>query len=67
MAVYDNHYSMSMQVGYVGQDETGFVLNSFDKYPTQVYSSFNDTSYVVYELTDYIDVIKEKAKNKVVI
>ncbi len=66
MAVYDNHYAMSMQVGYVGMNEAGdgYMLNSFNKYPTQVYSSFNSTTYVIYELTDYINEIKENAIHK---
>ena len=62
MAVYDNHYAMSLQVGYIDfeKDDNGvstgsYMLNTFDKYLTPVYSDFNSTSYVTYELTDYID------------
>ena len=62
MAVYDNHYAMSLQVGYIDleKDESGastgsYLLNTFDQYLTPVYSDFNSTSYVTYELTDYID------------
>ena len=70
VAVYDNHYAMSMQTGYVtiGTDaETGeaaYTLKPFDKYQTPIYSNANSTNYVVYELTDYIDEIKTSAPNK---
>ncbi len=65
IAVYDNHYSMAMQVGYVGVDSTGsYMLNSFKSYCTPIYSECDSTSYVVYELTDYIYDIKENAANK---
>ncbi len=62
IAIYDNHYSMGAQFGFVANDgENGFVFNAFDKYITSIYSDFNSTSYVVYELTDYIQRIKENA------
>ena len=66
IAVYDNHYSMAMIPGYVYKEEdTGlYNLHSFEQYPCQVYSGFNSTSYVVYELTDYITEIKENAHNR---
>ena len=70
VAIYDNHYAMSMQAGYVtiGTDaETGeaaYTLKPFDKYQTPIYSSANATNYVVYELTDHIDEIKTSAPNK---
>ena len=66
IAVYDNHYSMAMIPGYVYKDaESGlYNLESFDQYPSQIYSSFNTTSYIVYELTDYVDDIKEGAHNR---
>lgn len=64
VAIYDNHYSMGAQFGYVGADENGeYVFNSFDKYVTAIYSDFNSTSYVVYELTDYVASIKENSIN----
>ncbi len=64
IAVYDNHYAMSMQVGYIRNDSTeGLILESFDEYLTPIYSEANSTSYVVYELTDYINEIK-KSYNK---
>ncbi len=68
MAVYDNHYAMAMQVGYIEDDivdgEKTYKLNTFDHYATPIYSVENGTTYVVYELTDCIDTIKEKASNK---
>ena len=66
MSVYDNHYAMCLQPGYVGlaDDGSGYMLQAFDRYMTPVYSSFNSTSYVVYELTDYIDEIKKNATNR---
>ena len=65
LAVYDNHYAMGLQVGYVGLDAAGtsYTLNAFDRYMTPVYSEFNTTNYVVYELTDYIDQIRKNATN----
>ena len=65
IAIYDNHYTMGMQVGYVGDDGTGsLLLNAFDQYIKAVYSDFNTTSYVTYELTDYVQKIKEGSYNK---
>ncbi len=62
LAVFDNHYSMAMQVGYVGlgviDGETTNVLRPFDQYITPIYSTKNSTTYVTYELTDYIFDIK---------
>ena len=52
-------------MGYVGttyNSSTGkyeFLLNGFDQYLTPIYSERNATSYVIYELTDYIDSIKK--------
>ena len=70
IAVYDNHYSMAMIPGYVYKEtdteseKVSYNLHGFDQYPSQIYSSFNSTSYVVYELTDYIQDIKENAHNR---
>ena len=62
VAIYDNHYSMGAQFGYVAVDSNGeFVFKAFDKYITSIYSDFNSTSYVIYELTDYVQQIKEDA------
>ena len=68
IAVYDNHYSMALQSGFVSYDPTDaeipFTLESFDKYLTPIYSEENSTTYVVYELTDHIYDIKKTAYNK---
>ncbi len=56
VAVYDNHYAMALQFGYIGMDTNGeATFFAFDRYPTQVYSDVNSTTYVTYELTDHID------------
>ena len=65
MAIYDNHYAMALQAGYVGTDSEGSpMFYSFDKYATPIYSEYNSTTYVQYELTDYIDEIMAGAYNK---
>ncbi len=66
--IYDNHYAMCSQVGYVTneEDEEGNlapVLNAFEQYMTPVYSERNSTTKVTFELTDYIYDIKSKATN----
>ncbi|MBQ2892666.1 MAG: leucine-rich repeat protein [Oscillospiraceae bacterium] len=69
MAIYDNHYAMAAQVGCVvnSTDEEGNAipeLKNFEQYMTPVYSQCNSTTYVTYELTDYIYQIKENSLNK---
>lgn len=69
VAVYDNHYAMSGQLGYIvsGQDENGNPipeLKPFSQYMTPIYSQENSTTYVTYELTDYIYQLKEDTINK---
>ena len=69
VSIYDNHYAMSCQLGYVGigQDENGEdtpELYNFEQYMTPIYSQRNDTTVVTYELTDYVYLLKEKALNK---
>ena len=67
LAVYDNHYSMALQPGFVSynpSDEVPFTLESFDKYLTPIYSEENSTTYVIYELTDHIYDIKATSYNK---
>ncbi|MBE6547426.1 MAG: hypothetical protein E7667_00910 [Ruminococcaceae bacterium] len=68
VAIYDNHYAMSAQFGYVEYDpsdtEVPFTFQTFDKYMTPIYSEEDSVSYVVYELTDYIYQIKNNAYNK---
>ncbi len=65
VAVYDNHYAMSSQLGFVtqGVDADGNAvaeMKSFDHYMTPIYSQRNSTTYVTYELTDYIYQLKEQ-------
>ena len=59
LSIYDNHYAMAVQAGQVTLEDGGFMLSSFGKYLTPVYSSFNSTSVVTIELTDYIEQIKQ--------
>ena len=71
VALYDNHYAMAMQFGYVGTlDEDGdgtvdnYEIKTFSQYMTPVYQTTrNTTTMVTYELTDYIYNIKEGAVN----
>ncbi len=68
VAVYDNHYAMASQLGYVtlGTDTDGnetVMLETFEQYMTPVYSQRNSTTYVTFELTDYIYEIKENSLN----
>ena len=68
VGIYDNHFSMASQLGYVtmGTDDDGnssVVMKAFDQYMTPVYSQRNSTTYVTYELTDYIYEIKENSLN----
>ena len=69
LSVYDNHYAMSGQLGYVtmGEDENGNAtpeMKSFEQYMTPIYSKRNDTTVVTVELTDYLYQIKSGAMNK---
>ena len=64
ISVYDNHYAMGMALGQIVPEtdpETDYIftMESFGKYITPVYSSYNSTSVVTVELTDYIQRIKE--------
>ena len=65
IAVYDNHYSMAMLPGYMyvttidGTETLDFM--AFDRYTTPIYSEKNSTTYVTYELTDYLDEIMASA------
>ena len=68
LKLYDNHYAMAAQLGYVTEstDEEGNVvpeLLSFEQYLTPVYSQKNSTTTVRLELTDYIYEIKEGSIN----
>ncbi len=69
MAVYDNHYTMAMMIGYVATDvdsegTVSYELKSFDSYLTPVYSVRDGVTYVEYELTDHIQDIKNNATHK---
>ncbi len=61
--IYDNHYAMAVQVGQIVAAEPGsrytYAMNSFSKYLTPVYSSYNSTSKVSIEITDYVEEIKK--------
>ena len=65
LSIYDNHYAMGVQLGQIEPADPGseytFQMNSFGKYVTPVYSSFNSTSTVTVELTDYVSQIKNSA------
>ncbi len=69
IAIYDNHYSMAACLGYAGMGTDGAgnaqaTFFNFDQYFNQIYSDYNSTSYLIYELTDHIDEIKSGATNK---
>ena len=62
--IYDNHYAMAVQFGHIVEpdDPTSippFSLSPFGKYMTPVYSSYNSTSKVTFELTDYVEELKK--------
>ncbi|MBQ8658108.1 MAG: leucine-rich repeat protein [Clostridia bacterium] len=64
LSIYDNHYSMGMQIGQIVASEDPkytFSMETFGEYVTPVYSSFNSTSVVTVELTDYISKIKDRS------
>ncbi|MBO5322694.1 MAG: leucine-rich repeat protein [Oscillospiraceae bacterium] len=67
-AIYDNHYAMAAQLGYVmmSTDENGEPmpeLKTFEQYMTPIFSQRNGITYVTFELTDYIYELKENAMN----
>ena len=67
-AIYDNHHAMSAQLGYVtmGEDENGNPMQemkAFEQYMTPIYSQENSTTYVTFELTDYLYDIKANSYN----
>ncbi len=65
IAVFDNHYAMAMQLGYAYQNAEGMIdIKTFEHMMTPVYSQENSTTYVEYELTDYVYEIKNSAYNK---
>ena len=69
VAVYDNHYAMCGQLGYVKltEDSDGNEapeLFGFEQYMTPIYSKENSTTYVTLDLTDYVYTIKDESYNK---
>ncbi len=69
IAVYDNHYAMAMQLGYTyrttdSDGEATIDVKAFEHYLTPVYSQKDSTTYVEYELTDYIYEIKDYSSNR---
>ncbi len=69
VGIFDNHYAMSAQLGYVtmAADADGNetpTLKTFQQYMEPVYSQYNSTTYVTFELTDYIYQLKEGSLNK---
>lgn len=68
VSIYDNHYTMAAQLGYVTvtTDENGNEipeLKPFEQYMTPVYSKEDSTTKVTFELTDYLQTIKEGSIN----
>ena len=67
--IYDNHYAMCSQIGYVTEEadadgNVGPAMKTLEQYMTPVYSERNSTTKVVFELTDYIYDIKNNATTK---
>ena len=67
--IYDNHYAMSSQIGYVTEEEDADgnlapAMKTFEQYMTPVYSERNSTTKVTFEVTDYIYDIKNNATKK---
>ncbi|MBO5090914.1 MAG: leucine-rich repeat protein [Clostridia bacterium] len=58
LAVYDNHYSMGMQIGYISNEKE---FLPFETYMVPIYSERNGTTYVEYEITDFIYDIKNNS------
>ncbi|MBQ4600589.1 MAG: leucine-rich repeat protein [Oscillospiraceae bacterium] len=68
IGIYDNHYAMSAQVGYVAaatdsEGNSTAEMKTFDQFLTPVYSQEDSVTYVTYELTDHIFELKENAMN----
>ncbi len=68
VAIFDNHYAMSAQLGYVTMEtdadgNENATLKTFEQYMTPIYSEENSTTYVTFELTDYIYQMKAGAIN----
>ena len=78
--VYDNHYTMALNFGYVREstdeelandpDKIKYRMEGFESFLTPVYSKENSTTKVTFELTDYVDDIKnsdQRNKNTFVV
>ncbi len=64
VAVYDNHHAMSLQFGYAYKNaENTIDLMAFQQYMTPVVSEKDSTTYVTFELTDYVYDIKNYSYN----
>ena len=68
VGIYDNHFSMASQLGYITMDvddegNDAAAMKVFSKFMKPVYSQRNSTTYVTYELTDHINTIKKEALN----
>ena len=68
VSIYDNHYAMASQLGYVGtgkdeNDNEVPELKNFSHYMTPVYSECDSTTVVTFELTDYLYEMKANAVN----
>ena len=68
LTIYDNHYAMGVQFGQILASQgindgksPKFSMETFGKYVTPVYSSFNSSSLLTVELTDYIADLKNSA------
>lgn len=65
ISIYDNHYAMAMQLGQIVKADASsgytFTMKTFGSYLTPIYSSYNSTSMVSVELTDYVQDIKNSA------
>jgi len=69
VGIYDNHYAMSAQLGYVANgfdenDNPTTELLAFEQFMTPIYSQKDSVTWVTYELTDYIYKLKKDAVNK---
>ncbi len=64
--IYDNHYAMAAQLGYVtnSTDSDGnaaIELKAFEQFLTPIYSQRDSVTTVTFELTDYLYTIKDNS------
>ncbi len=67
-SIYDNHYAMAAQLGYIYQtvdenENPTMEMMAFEQHMTPVYSQENSTTVVTFELTDYLFNIKDYSLN----